>query len=496
MSDNSKIGITSYGGYVPRLRLNRKVVVEANGWFNPNLQPLSKGERSFCNWDEDSLTLAVEASRDCLAERDRSEISAVFLASTTLPYSDRQNATIAATALNLNEDLSTLDVTSSQRAATSGLMTALKAQAKSSGEALFIAAEKRAARVASTQELRNGDGAAAVTIGSENVIAEYLGGCQRSVDFIDHFRGQHERFDYQWEDRWIRDEGYNEITPDVIERALEGCGVDPSEVDHFILPAPTASIAERMAKSLGIADAAVRDNLQTIIGNTGAAHPLLMLAHTLEGASPGETILVVGWGQGCDALLFRTTERIKQSRPPMGVSGFLDRRLEKTNYLRYLAFNGLVDMEQGIRAENDTPTAMTALYREKDSVIGFVGGECGKCGTVQFPKTNICVNPNCGAAHSQVPIPMADKNARVQSWTADRLAYSPSPPAHYGMIVFDGGGRCMMDFADIGEDGVTVDQPMRLAFRIKEYDERRAFTKYFWKAMPAFEDKAGNDDHG
>ena len=77
------VGILAFGAYVPRLRLARKAVAEANAWFNPALRSLAKGERAICNWDEDSVTMAVEAARDCLAGRDRGTITAVYLASTS-----------------------------------------------------------------------------------------------------------------------------------------------------------------------------------------------------------------------------------------------------------------------------------------------------------------------------------------------------------------------------------------------------------------------------
>ena len=56
------IGITSYGGYIPRLRLDRMSIYQAMGWFAPAIVMVAQGERSFCNWDEDSLTMAVAAA--------------------------------------------------------------------------------------------------------------------------------------------------------------------------------------------------------------------------------------------------------------------------------------------------------------------------------------------------------------------------------------------------------------------------------------------------
>ena len=58
------VGIAAWGAYAPRLRLSRKAVTEANAWVAPNLKAKGKGERSMANWDEDALTMAVEAARD------------------------------------------------------------------------------------------------------------------------------------------------------------------------------------------------------------------------------------------------------------------------------------------------------------------------------------------------------------------------------------------------------------------------------------------------
>ncbi len=56
------IGINAFGAYIPRARLSKQVMVEANAWFDAGLKALGKGERSIWNWDEDSITMAVEAA--------------------------------------------------------------------------------------------------------------------------------------------------------------------------------------------------------------------------------------------------------------------------------------------------------------------------------------------------------------------------------------------------------------------------------------------------
>ena len=72
-------GITGFGAYIPKLRLLRESVVEANKWLNPGISSLAKGERSMSNWDEDPITLAVEAARDCLSINERNLLEKYLL---------------------------------------------------------------------------------------------------------------------------------------------------------------------------------------------------------------------------------------------------------------------------------------------------------------------------------------------------------------------------------------------------------------------------------
>ena len=68
------IGISAHGVYVPRARLNKKSIATANSWFDASLNSLAKGERAICNWDEDTITMAVEAAKNCLASSSPAEI--------------------------------------------------------------------------------------------------------------------------------------------------------------------------------------------------------------------------------------------------------------------------------------------------------------------------------------------------------------------------------------------------------------------------------------
>ena len=73
----SAFGILSFGAYLPRARMQRRAIAAANGWFAPGLKGQGKGERAIGNWDEDTITMAVEAARDCLGDTDRGALRQV-----------------------------------------------------------------------------------------------------------------------------------------------------------------------------------------------------------------------------------------------------------------------------------------------------------------------------------------------------------------------------------------------------------------------------------
>ncbi|MEN9316445.1 MAG: hypothetical protein RIS35_2838 [Pseudomonadota bacterium] len=478
-------GIVAYGAYVPRLRLDRAAVFKAHSWFNPGLRGLAKGERSMANWDEDVVTMAVEAARDCLPAAERGRIASIVLASTTAPFADRQNAGIVKEALNLADEVATQDTGGSQKAGTGALIQALQAVRGGAGEILCIGSEHAKAKPASESELINGDGAAAMLLGTANPIATFLGSHSVSADFVDHFRADDRHFDYGWESRWIRDEGYAAIAGRALKDAMAKFGVAGADIAHLIVPIPVKGVPESLAKKAGIPATAVQNNLSSNLGYTGAAEPLVLLAHALRVAQPGEKIVVLGFGQGCDVLLFEVTAQILKHHHPVGVQGWLARRKPETNYFKFLCFNDLLDIERGMRAEFEQKQPLTALYRNRKAVMGLVGGKDTVTGTVQFPKSPISVAATNAVVGTQEDYPLADVPAKILTYTADSLTYHPDPPCYYGMVEFEGGGRILAEFADADAESVEVGKSVRMVFRVKAVDANRGFKKYFWKAVPA-----------
>jgi 3-hydroxy-3-methylglutaryl CoA synthase len=476
-------GIAAYGAYIPRRRLQRSAVLQAHAWFAPGLKGLAKGERAVANWDEDVITMATEAARDCVPPGQRSRVGTLMLASTTAPFVDRQNAGIVKEALNLPDATSTVDFGGSQRAATGALIQALR-NGPGTGGTLCIAAERPKARPASEAELIQADAAAALLVDQNDGIARFVGSHSVSIDFVDHFRSSGEDFDYTWESRWIRDEGYTKIAGEALKAALKNHAIAGSQVTKLIVAIPVKGVPQALARKAGIDPDSVQDNLQANLGHAGTAQPLVLLAHALQAAKPGDLIVLLAFGQGCDVLIFQATDAIANHPHPTGVQGWLARGKPESNYMKHLFFAGLLDLERGMRAELDQKQPLTALYRNRKAVLSLVGGRCRVTGTVQFPKSEISVAAAGAETGTQDDYPLADVPARILTYTADSLTYTPDPPNFYGMVAFEGGGRMLCEFADADANTVEVDVPVRMVLRIKGSDEARNFTKYFWKANP------------
>ncbi len=471
-------GILSFGGYVPTLRINRQAIAQAIAWAVPSAKGLAKGERAFANWDEDSLTLAVEAARDCLQGFPR-EVAHLQLASTTLPFADRSNSGVIADALRLPGTVTTEDLSGSRRAATSAL---LRLGAAPTGPAtLLLAADCRETRPGSPQEMLYGHAAAAILLGEGEPIATVQGAASVHEDLVDQYRSADADYDYAMEERWIREEGYNKIIPRAVRAAALQAGIDLAEVHRFIIPA-TATIAKGLAKLLGVNEDRLVDPLAAQVGDCGAAHPLLMLSFALETAVPGETLVVVGFGQGADALVIKTTPKLADLQGSRGPSRYLAQKRVIDNYTMFLSLRERLQIDFGMRSERDNRTSQAAFYRRRQDITAMMGGRCSACHTLQYPRSQVCVK--CAAMDAQVPESLSELIGRVKSYTEDWLAYTPLPPYIYGNVEYADGANCMLEFTDFAPGEVQVGSEVRMVFRIKDFDTRRQFRRYFWKPAP------------
>ena len=98
-----------------------------------------------------------------------------------------------------------------------------------------------------------GDAAAALLVGNDDVIAEFKGSYSTTYDFVDHYRGSGAKYDRQWEDRWIRDLGYDHLIPEVVKGLLDKYQLKMSDFAKVVYPCHYAPERKKLNGMLGIA---------------------------------------------------------------------------------------------------------------------------------------------------------------------------------------------------------------------------------------------------
>lgn len=463
------------GAYLPCLRLSRAAIAASLGWLTSG-GAAGKGQRTLAFWDEDGVTMAVAAARAALRGQDAASVRSLCFASTTAPFAEPQGAGFLRAALRLPEPCLTQDVQGTPRAA----LLALHAALESGHTALIAAGDLPPGAPGSLAEARAGDGGAAALIGPGPGLLGYLGGASLSAPFTDRYRAAGHDHPQDWEERWVREAGYLDLVPQAIALALEKAGLAPAGVDHFVMPCAIPGVAAAVAARADLSSATLAATLAEACGDTGTAHALLMLAHTLEAVTPGQTILVAQFGQGATALVFRAGAACAGFEPQ--VSPLLAQGIAEANYMKLLAFRGQIAWDRGLRGRFIVNEALTTAWRYSDALLGFVGGRCRETGRVQFPPTRLTVGDGLHL-DTQDPWPLADLGGRVATFTADLLAFSPHPPNCYGLVDLNGGGRLLMEFTDPSAAGITAGTPVGFVFRIKDLDPQTGWRRYFWKAI-------------
>lgn len=456
-------GILAHAAYLPHWRLSRSEIpqVASSGG--------GQGTRAVASYDEDATTMAVEAGRLALRQASGVAPDLVLFSTTTPSYADRTNASAIQAALRLSPEVGAYDFNGASRSAMGALQLALR----SPKPALVLSSDIRIGLPGGPDETAGGDGAAALLVGTDadgELLAELVGHAGSTDEFVDRWRAPGEVASRLWEERF--GEGrYLAAGEAAWEGALKAAGLTSSDIDHLVVTGlhtrGVAAVVRRLRDSVG----AIVDDLAATVGQTGAAHPALLLSATLESARPGVHVAVLSLADGADALVFRATEGAAAQRPQRPVAAQVAAGAALP-YGRYLAWRGLLPVEPPRRPEPGRVSS-SAAARGRDWKFGLVGSR-SEDGSVRLPPS---------PAGGQDPAPMADARGVITTFTIDRMAYSPSPPTVFAVVDFDGGGRLPIDLTDVDADAVRIGDRVEMTFRrLLTVD---GIHNYFWKARPS-----------
>jgi len=464
------VGIISAAGYVPRYRLSGKTLGAVWG-------SSGAGERAVANYDEDSLTMAVEASLNAIHGRDVKGIGACFLASTSAPYAEKSSAAILATVADLSPATLTADLGGSLRCGTTALRLALDAvKAGSVTQALVAAADLRPVAPGTAEEVQIGDGAGAMLVGDGDVIATFEGAYAASHDFTDVWRLQGDRYLNVLPDMtFVKAYGLDRHIAEAVDGVLRATGRKREDIAKVVLYGPDVRTHAALVRQLKLVDSATPK--ETVIGragNTGSAACLLGLASALEESKPGDQILVVSYGSGAEALLFQSTDALARARAHRPVSTQLASGVPLAQYGKLLSFRRHVETEV-VRAFASVPTAV----REEQQDLRLYGQKCGDCGAVSYPRRHLCWQ----CASKQLADYKISRRGKVFTFAKDHLVPSPDPPTVMVSADLEGGGRFYGQLTDCDPAAVGFEMPVELCFR--RIHEGEGFISYFWKFRPA-----------
>jgi 3-hydroxy-3-methylglutaryl CoA synthase len=457
-------GITRYGSYVPYFRLSRSAI------------GAGRGERAAASYDEDAVSMAVEASRDAIDPG--TAIDALLFATTSAPYAEKSNAATLHAALSLPDTTASLEVGATSRAGLSALLVGLDLAA-AGRHTLVAAADVVIGAPGGTRESGSGDAAVSFTCGADDeAIAVLRGRASSTTEVLDVWRLPEDAFASQWEERF----GAEVLAPvlaSTVIRALEEAGIQPSELATVILDATLARATAGLPRALQLKPEQLADSLAASVGRAGAAHAGLLLARALDRAQPGDRILVASLADGCDAAVFEVTSRIAQGRPKHSVDTWIASKRNDLAYNTYLKWRGILPFEPPRRPEPVRPAA-PPMHRSEHWKLGFVGSRCTACGAGQLPPQRVC--SSCGAVDQSEEAPFANRPCRIATYTLDHLAYSLQPPTVAAVLDYEGGGRLACELTDVEPEKVGIGDELEMTFR-------RLYTgqgvhNYFWKARP------------
>jgi hydroxymethylglutaryl-CoA synthase len=466
-------GILSAAGYVPYRRLARADIKDFMGSGG------GKGTRAVASHDQDTSTLGVEAARLALRSAPGHTPDSLWFATSVPAYLDKTNATAIAAALRLPGEVGAYDFGGALRSGMGCLIAALRG----GGTNLVVAGDMRDGLPTSADEAAGGDAGASVLVGEgPGVLAELVTTASATDEFTDRWRTPGDRTSKLWEERFGENR-YLALGQEALARALKSAGLEAGEVGRLVVTGMHGRAVTGIIKKLGLGEHVVVEDFVSSVGQSGTAHPLLVLAGVLEtmaaaGTPAGTTVVVLHLADGADAIVLRTTDALRAWRPARPVAEQVAKGAPLP-YAKFLAWRGQLQPEPPRRPE-PARVSSTAAYRNEEWKFGFVGSKDRSSGAVHLPPSRVSMEG--GAVDDMEPVAMADATGTVVTSTIDRLAYSPSPPIVFAVVDFDGGGRYPVELTDADPDEIRAGSRVEMTFR-------RLFTAdgihdYFWKARP------------
>jgi hydroxymethylglutaryl-CoA synthase len=331
-----KVGIVSYGAYIPKYRVSVKEIASVWG---KNADDITRGlflkEKSVPGIDEDTITISTEAARQAI-ERSNIQphsIDALFIGSESHPYAVKPSSVTVAEALGVGNEYFTADLEFACKAGTAGVQIVSGfIESEKARYGLAIGADTAQGKPGDALEYTAAAGGAAFLLGSnaEECVAEIEHYVSFTSDTPDFWRGKHAKYPEHAE-RFTGEPAYFKHIIGAARAFMNKTYLHPTDFDKAVFHMPNGKFPRAVAKMLGFTEEQIKDSLVVdYIGNTYSGSSMLGLARTLDRAKPGERIFMVsyGSGSGSDAFSFRVTDNIDAMKNGKSVDAFISDKMQ------------------------------------------------------------------------------------------------------------------------------------------------------------------------
>lgn len=344
MKPKTSVGLISYGTDIPQNRIKIKDIALA--WNkDPKTIEASLGviEKAIASKDEDTVTLAVNATReaiDKLKSPTGCKIGAIYTGSESHPYTVKSTSSIVGEALGIGNNYTAADLEFACKAGTAGLQMITGLVSSSMIKyGLAIGADTAQSKPGDALEYAAGAAGAAFIIGSkkDEIIARILYTESFTSDTPDFWRRKHQIYPSH-AGRFSGEPAYFKHILSAVGNTLKNTKHKVSDFNHVVFHMPNAAFPRKTAKILGVTDKQLQAGfVGPYLGNSYSACSLVGLASILDQAKPKEKILLCsyGSGSGSDSFILEVTENIKKLKQAKSVQSKIDNK-EYISYTEYL----------------------------------------------------------------------------------------------------------------------------------------------------------------